>query len=104
MTQKLFVTACLCLALFLGAPAAVLAEGAPAAASKAAAENGRKVNLNTASIQELVDLPGIGPKTAEKIVAWRQENGKFKKVEDLMAVKGIGEKKFAKLKDLVTVQ
>ena len=104
MTKKLFVTACLCLALLLGAPAAVLAEGSSAAAPKAAAESGRKVNLNTASVQELIDLPGIGPKTAEKIVAWRQENGKFKKPEDLMAVKGIGEKKFAKLKDLVTVQ
>jgi competence protein ComEA len=104
MTKKLFVTACLCLALLLGAPAEVLAESGSAAAPKAAAESGRKVNLNTASVQELIDLPGIGPKTAEKIVAWRQENGKFKKPEDLMAVKGIGEKKFAKLKDLVTVQ
>src|SRR5512136_1938669 len=104
MTKKLFVTACLCLALLLGAPAAVLAEGGSAAAPKAAAETGKKINLNTATTQELDSLPGVGPKTAEKIVAWRQENGKFKKIEDIMSVKGIGEKKFAKMKDMITVQ
>jgi competence protein ComEA len=104
MTKNLFVAMCLCLALILGSPAAALAQTGTTAAPKAAAENGKKVNLNTASVQELIELPGIGPKTAEKIVAWRQANGKFQKVEDLMSVKGIGEKKFARLKSLVTVQ
>jgi len=59
-------------------------------------------------VQNLIDslsrLPGIGPKTALRIVEWRKEHGKFQRVEDLMAVKGIGEKKMAQLKPLITVQ
>ena len=61
------------------------------------------VNLNTASAADLDKLPGIGPKTAALIVEYRQKNGGFKKVEELMNVKGIGEKSFLKLKPLVTV-
>jgi competence protein ComEA len=72
---------------------------APAAPEKAAAV----VNLNTASATELESLPGIGAKTAERIVEYRQKNGAFKKIEDLMNVKGIGEKSFLKLKARLTV-
>jgi len=61
------------------------------------------VNLNTATAAQLETLPGIGKATAERILEYRQKNGSFKKVEDLMNVRGVGEKSFLKLKPLVTV-
>jgi comEA protein len=61
------------------------------------------VNLNTASTSDLRTLPNIGAATAARIVEYRQKNGGFKKIEDLMNVKGIGEKSFLKLKPLITV-
>jgi competence protein ComEA len=61
------------------------------------------LNLNSASVAQLEALPGIGRATAERIVEYRQKNGAFKKAEDLMNVRGIGEKSFLKLKPLVTV-
>jgi len=61
------------------------------------------VNLNTATVAQLETLPGIGKATAERILEYRKQNGSFKKVEDLMNVRGVGEKSFLKLKPLVTV-
>jgi competence protein ComEA len=63
-----------------------------------------KVNINTANQAELESLPRIGPKVAQRIIDYRTQNGNFKRIEDLMKVKGIGEKIFAQLKDLITVQ
>ena len=61
------------------------------------------VNINTASVAQFEELPGIGAKTAQRIVEFRQKNGPFRKVEELMNVKGIGEKSFLKLKPYLTV-
>lgn len=61
------------------------------------------VNINTATVAELEALPGIGVRTAELIVEHRKKIGTFKKIEELMNVKGIGEKSFLKIKPLVTV-
>ncbi|MDY5153215.1 comEA protein [Actinobaculum suis] len=61
------------------------------------------VNLNTAAAAELETLPGVGPATARDILAWRENNGPFTRVEDLLEVSGIGPKKFEKLRDSVTV-
>jgi competence protein ComEA len=61
------------------------------------------VNLNTATAQQLESLPGIGPATAQRILEYRQKSGGFKKVEELMNIRGVGEKSFLKLKPLVTI-
>jgi competence protein ComEA len=60
------------------------------------------INLNTATVDQLTTLPGVGRKTAELIVEYRTKSGGFKKIEELMNVKGIGEKTFLKLKPLVS--
>ncbi len=75
------------------------------ALSAAAAERApqRPVNLNTATVTELMQLPRIGAKTAERIVAFRKQHGGDLRVEELMNVKGIGEKSFARLRPFLTV-
>lgn len=62
-----------------------------------------RVNLNTADVAALDTLPRVGPAIAERIIAWREENGRFTSVDDLLSLPGIGEKMLAGLRDLVTV-
>lgn len=65
---------------------------------------GEKININTASAKELQKLPQVGVVVAQRIVDYREEHGKFTKIEDIMKVRGIGEKTFLKLKPLITVE
>ena len=62
------------------------------------------ININTAGQTELERLPGIGPSLAKKIIEFRQKNGNFKTPADLVAVQGIGDRKFEQLKSLITVK
>ncbi len=62
-----------------------------------------KVNINTATKEELMKIPGVGPKMAEQIIKHREIYGKFKRIEDIMNVKGIGQKKFEKMKNYLTI-
>jgi competence protein ComEA len=61
------------------------------------------VNLNSATAAQIASLPGIGPKTADLVVQYRVKNGPFKKIEEIMNVRGIGEKSFLKIKNRLTV-
>ena len=63
-----------------------------------------KININTATQTQLETLPGIGPSTSLKIVNYREENGKFKNIEDIKEVSGIGDAKYENIKDLICVE
>jgi competence protein ComEA len=65
--------------------------------------SGQPVNINTASADELDTLPGVGPATAEAIIAYREQSGPFTSVDQLLDVRGIGDAKLAQLRDLVTI-
>jgi competence protein ComEA len=88
------------LALLLALPLSAVGVAVPKAKAKAP---GHPINLNTASVTELMQLPRIGAHAAERIVAFRKEHGGFQRSEDLMNVKGIGEKSFQKLKPYLSV-
>lgn len=89
----------LCTLLITGWPAAAAPDQAPAPAAEKAT-----LNLNAATLDQLETLPGIGRKVAERIVEYRTKNGGFKKIEELMNVKGIGEKSFLKIKPLIAIK
>lgn len=63
-----------------------------------------KININKATASELTAIPGVGESTAQKIVAYREENGKFKTIEDIKNVSGIGDNKFNNIKDYIAVK
>lgn len=77
------------------------ADGSPQTSSSGVV--GGKVNLNLASIEELMTLDGVGEATAGKIIAYREEHGSFASIDELKEVSGIGEKKFEAVKDAITV-
>ena len=66
-------------------------------------EKSNKININTATIEQLDELPGVGEATANKIVNHREENGEFKSIEEIKNVNGIGDKKFEDMKELICV-
>lgn len=90
--------------LVAGFVALVLALGLSSGVALAAAKQGPvgKVNINSASAQQLSALPGVGEKLAARIVEYRQKSGGFKSVQELMNVKGVGEKNFARLQPHLT--
>ncbi len=63
-----------------------------------------KLDINSATIQQLASLPGIGPKMARRIIQWREENGPFQTVADLKKVKGVGDKILSRLIPLIEIQ
>lgn len=67
-------------------------------------ENSSLININKADVDKLTELPGVGEALAQRIVSYREENGKFKSIEDLKNVSGIGEKKFESLKEYIVVK
>lgn len=72
-------------------------------AQTSSSDSGETININTATVADLQKLNGIGEKKAEQIIAYREQKGQFKKIEDLMQVSGIGEKTFAALKDKLAI-
>ena len=88
--QRLAAVAVVTLIAFAAAP--VVAADAPSGV----------VNVNTATVEQLDLLPGVGPAVASRILEHREKNGSFKSAEDLMLVKGIGEKSFEKMKPYVS--
>jgi comEA protein len=81
-------------------PALVSDTASPAAAVQPDTD---KININTASLTKLDELPGIGPVLSQSIIDYRDKNGSFKSIEQIMDVDGIGEKKYAAMKDMITV-
>lgn len=65
--------------------------------------NEDRISINSASLDELIKLPGIGEKTANKIIDYRNKYGNFKHIEELKNVSGIGDKKYEKIKELITI-
>ena len=73
-------------------------------AGQAASAAQQLLDINTATVEQLQQLPGIGEKIAKRIVKYREKNGPFSKAEDLLNVEGIGEKKLEKIKPLIEVK
>ena len=86
-----------------GAAAGGAAPGSGGGSGGAGGAPGGRVDLNTATLEQLDQLPGVGPVTAQRILEWRTQNGRFAAVEQLQEVSGIGDARFATLRDLVSV-
>jgi competence protein ComEA len=89
--------------VLVGLEAAEPGATAPGSPSGEPGPGGAKVNLNTATLEQLDTLPGVGPVTAQAILAWRESHGRFASVDDLLDVKGIGDATLAELRELVVV-
>ena len=84
------------------AVAFALSLGADLAVAAAKPAPSGKVNINTASVEQLTTLPGVGPKLAARILEYRQKSGAFKSVQELMNVRGIGEKNLKKIEQYLS--
>ncbi len=82
-----------------------VSEQASSGSSSSSSSNSNgKININKATATELTSVPGIGESTAQKIIAYREENGKFKTIEDIKNVSGIGDSKYNSMKDSISVK
>ena len=90
--------------LAIGLMGFVICASVYSAAAAAKPSEADKININTAPADELILLRGIGKVNAKKIIEYRDRQGRFKTIEDLMKVPGIGEKTFEKNKDRITVE
>ncbi len=90
------------LLLALSLPALAVEVDAVKDAANTQVEN--RIDLNTADVTQLQELKGVGPKTAQAIVQWRDSQGPFTNVDQLLAIKGIGEKTLAKMRESLVVQ
>ncbi len=75
----------------------------PSATPAPAPEQSEKININTASLEELDKITGVGPIIGQRIIDYRNTNGPFQKIEDIKNVKGIGDVTFEKMKDEITI-
>lgn len=82
----------------------VQAQPAAPVAAASSVKSISKVNLNRASVDELTALPGVGPVLAQRMVEWRKAHGRYRSVNDLQEVKGIGKKRMEQLRPLVMVK
>ncbi len=89
---------------FIFIPSGFIFPGSKAKVKKPSSAYVKKVNINTAGVKELQTLPRVGEKTAKRIIDYRKKHGRFKRIEDIMKVKGIGEKTFQKMKNRITVR
>jgi comEA protein len=103
MRQSSLVLTFLFISLLAVSPAVGFGQDKAAKPKASSAAVSTPVNLNTASSADLQKLPGVGAATAKLIIEHREKNGGFRKIEELMNIKGIGEKSFLKLKPMVTV-
>jgi competence protein ComEA len=90
LKRKMWVSICILMIGLLMVPGFIVA--------------GDKVNINTANKDELCALKGVGPAIAVRIIEYREKNGKFKTIEEITEVKGIGDATFEKIKDLIVVE
>jgi competence protein ComEA len=95
--------------VWLGLSLLLLVTTISPAIAKSAEETGErppasKIDLNRATLEQLETIPGVGPALAQRILDFREEHGPFRRVEDLLKVKGIGEKSFQKMQSYVVVE
>jgi len=103
--SNLIITTLLALCMILSITPAFAAKSSTdtKAAAEITSQAISKIDINSADVETLAQLPGIGQKTAEKIISYRKTNGQFKNIDDLLNVKGIGQKKLDKMKAFITL-
>ena len=84
-------------------PEKISEEAGGGAIASAGVTSSGLININRATAEELDEIPGVGPSTAEAIIRYREENGSFRKKEDIKNVSGIGDKTYEKMADQITV-